>query len=326
MRRWPAAPRTSMLTRAERGNAWQARRQPSARSFSEIRLSSRSVGAVSSPEPTRTRHLPHVPRPAQSVGMSTAARTRPSNRVSYSPTSRVSPMGSTKTLGMPAASALGRRVRAGHAETLLLRLAAFAVALALDVLLGLGVLADHALVVAEDDLVRGLADHVVGIDRHLPAAADGVDDVGRHREARGVAAQALVDLNALGHAGAEVRGALGEVALVVVVGLDAVLDQLVHELLHDVGAVVDAGQEHRLVAQREAAVGEHVAGLLALGRELLGVVEVRVDVERLVLLEHRHELGGDALREDDGGAGADAHDLDVRDGVHALDDRLELIV
>src|SRR5450759_2621080 len=131
MRRWPAAPRTSMLTRAERGNAWQARRQPSARSFSEIRLSSRSVGAVSSPA------------------------------------SRVSPMGSTKTLGMPAASALGRpehvghavlavddllqaRVphlvqrgavlveHAGHADTLLLRLAAFAVALALDVLLGLG--------------------------------------------------------------------------------------------------------------------------------------------------------------------------------------------
>src|SRR5450756_1479213 len=240
-------------------------------------------GAWRSAVCTSMTRLPYVPRPAQSVGMSTAARTRPANRVSCSPTSRVSPMGSTKTLGMPAASALGRpehvghavlavddllqarvphlvqrgavRVEhAGHAETLLLRLAAFAVALALDVLLGLGVLADHALVVAEDDLVRGLADHVVGIDRHLPAAADGVDDVGRHREARGVAAQALVDLDALGHAGAEVRGALGEVALVVVVGLDAVLDQLVHELLHDVGAVVDAGQKHRLVAQREAAV------------------------------------------------------------------------
>src|SRR5450830_771685 len=194
MRRWPAAPRTSMLTRAERGYAWQARRQPSARSFSEIRLSSRSVGAVSSPKTTLTRHFPQVPRPAQSVGMSTAARTRPSNRVSCSPTSRVSPMGSTKTLGIPAASALGRpehvghavlavddllhaRVpdlaqrgavlveHAGHAEALLLRLAAFAVAFALDVLLGLGVLADHALIVAQHDLVRGLADHVVGIDR-----------------------------------------------------------------------------------------------------------------------------------------------------------------
>src|SRR5450756_3005531 len=170
MRRWPAAPRTSMLTRAERGDAWQARRQPSARSFSEMRLSSRSVGAVSSPEPTLTRHFPQVPRPAQSVGTSTAARTRPSNRVSCSPTSRVTPMGSTKTLGIPAASALGRHEHvghavlavddllqarvpdlaqrgavlvehAGHAEALLLRLAAFAVAFALDVLLGLGVLA-----------------------------------------------------------------------------------------------------------------------------------------------------------------------------------------
>ncbi len=99
MRRCPAVPRTSMLTRAERGYAWQARRQPSARSFSGMRLSSRSVGAVSSPEPSRTRHLPHVPRPAQSVGMSIAARTRPSSRFSCSSTARVSPMGSTKTLG-----------------------------------------------------------------------------------------------------------------------------------------------------------------------------------------------------------------------------------
>ena len=99
MRRCPAVPRTSMLTRAERGYAWQARRQPSARSFSGMRLSSRSVGAVSSPEPRRTRHLPQVPRPAQSVGMSIWARTSPSSRFSCSSTVSVMPMGSTKTFG-----------------------------------------------------------------------------------------------------------------------------------------------------------------------------------------------------------------------------------
>src|SRR5664280_562810 len=116
MRRCPAVPRTSMLTRAERGYAWQARRQPSARSFSGMRLSSRSVGAVSSPEPSRTRHFPHVPRPAQSVGISIAARTRPSNRLSCSSRARVSPMGSTKTLGtLCPASGLGRPEDVGHA-------------------------------------------------------------------------------------------------------------------------------------------------------------------------------------------------------------------
>ena len=97
MRRRPPVARTSMLTRADAGRAWQARRQPSARSFSEMRLSSRSVGGVSSPAPRRTRHLPQVPRPAQSLGTSTAARTSGSSRLSPSRTSRVTPMGSTKT-------------------------------------------------------------------------------------------------------------------------------------------------------------------------------------------------------------------------------------
>ena len=60
--------------------------------------------------------------------------------------------------------------------------------------------------------------------------------------------------------------------------------------------------------------------------ELVGVVEVRVQVERMVLLEHRAEFGGDALRTDDRHARADAHDLDVVDGAHAGDDLLELVV
>src|SRR5665647_793077 len=216
--------------------------------------------------------------------------------------------------------------QAGHAETLLLELAGVAVAVALHVVFGLGVLADHALVVAQDDLAGGLADHVVGEHRRLPAATDGVDDVRGHGEAGGVTAQALVDLDALGDTGAEMGRAFGQVALVVVVGLDPVLDQLVDELLHHVGAVVDATHEHCLVAQRDAGTVEKVAGGLALARELVGVVEVRVEVQRVVLGEHVHELGRDALRADDRHARADADDLHVVDRAHAGDDVLELIV
>ena len=98
------------------------------------------------------------------------------------------------------------------------------------------------------------------------------------------------------------------------------------ELLHDVGAVVDAAHEHRLVAHRDAGVGEEVAGQLALGGELLRVVEVRVEVERLVLPQHLDQLGRDALRADDRHARADADDLHVVDGAHALDDALQLVV
>ncbi len=206
---------------------------------------------------------------------------------------------------------------AGDAEPLALHLAVLAVAVALDVVSGFRVLADDALVVAQDDLARRLADDVVGEHGRLAAAADGVDDVGRHAEPGGVAAQALVDLDALGDAGAEVRRALGEVALVVVVRLHAVLQQLVRELLHDLGAVVDAAHQHRLVAHRDAGVAQAVAGELALGGELLRVVEVGVEVERLVLLQHRDELGRDALRADHRHARAEADDLHVVDGAHA---------
>ena len=56
------------------------------------------------------------------------------------------------------------------------------------------------------------------------------------------------------------------------------------------------------------------------------MVEVGVEEERVVLLEHGAELGGDALRADDRHARADAHDLDVIDGAHAGEDLLELVV
>ena len=49
-----------------------------------------------------------------------------------------------------------------------------------------------------------------------------------------MAAQALDDLDALADGRAEVAGALDQVALVQVVGADAVSDQLVHEVALDV--------------------------------------------------------------------------------------------
>ncbi len=50
---------------------------------------------------------------------------------------------------------------------------------------------------------------------------------------------------------------------------------------------------------------------------------MHVDVERVVLLEHGHELFRDPLGQDAGYARADADDLDVGDGTDALDDGLE---
>ena len=88
-------------------------------------------------------------------------------------------------------------------------------------------------------------------------------------------------------------------------------------------AVVDAREQHALVAEREPGVGQLVDRARDLGRDLVRVVEVHVDPERVVLLQHLAQLVVDALRQEDRHARADADDLDVRDRAQAAQDRLE---
>ena len=98
----------------------------------------------------------------------------------------------------------------------------------------------------------GVAHDVVRHDRDLAAAAGCINDELRHRVPGGVTAEALDDLQALADRRPEVPGALDQVALVEVVGPDPVLDQALDQLPLGVDAVVDARQEHGLVAQRDA--------------------------------------------------------------------------
>ena len=87
-----------MLTRSERGVVWQARRQPWASLLAGILPRSISLGSLKLPVPVRTRHLPQVPRPAQSTGTSTAPLVTTASSVSPSGISTVTPIGSTNTL------------------------------------------------------------------------------------------------------------------------------------------------------------------------------------------------------------------------------------
>ena len=87
-----------------------------------------------------------------------------------------------------------------------------------------------------------------------------------------------------------------------------------HQHALDVHRVVDARQQHALVAQRNPGVGHAGAGLAQLRRDLLGMVDVDVDPERVVFADHLAELVVDALRQEDRHAAADADDLDMRNG------------
>src|SRR3989304_4913196 len=73
------------------------------------------------------------------------------------------------------------------------------------------------------------------------------------------------------------------------------------------------GQEHRLVAEGNPGSGETVAGLGQLEGDLVGVVDVDVEPDRVKLLEHVAQVVVDPHRHKDGDAGSDPDDLGVFD-------------
>src|SRR3989304_4776030 len=70
-------------------------------------------------------------------------------------------------------------------------------------------------------------------------------------------------------------------------------------------------------------VGTPARGGLALGRDLVGVVEVQVHPQRVVASQGLAELVVHALRKEHGHARPDAHDLDVGDLAQAAPDAVE---
>ena len=96
-----------------------------------------------------------------------------------------------------------------------------------------------------------------------------------------------------------------------------------HERALDVDAVVDPRQQHGLIPDRDARPGELVDRPADLGRDLVGVIEMEIDPDRVIALEHLAQLVIDALGHEDRNAGADPDDFDVGDLPDAADDRFE---
>ena len=118
---------------------------------------------------------------------------------------------------------------------------------------------------------------VIGHDGDLATPAGSVDHVGGHGITGSVAAQTFHDLDALGNRGAEVTGTVHQVTLVDVVGAHADAHQVLHQLAHDVDVIVDACQQHGLVAERDAGAGELIGGRGELGGDLVGMVDVDIE-------------------------------------------------
>ena len=126
--------------------------------------------------------------------------------------------------------------------------------------------------------------------------------------------------------GAEMAGAADRVALIEVVGLHPALQQAVHQRLHHRRVVVDALEQHRLAAQRNAGIGQPRGRFGHLGRQFVGMGEMDAHPQRMMLLQHLHQILGDALRQHGRDLGADAQELDVLDRAQPAQQPVELVV
>ena len=166
-------------------------------------------------------------------------------------------------------------------------------------------------------------DDVLRVDGDFSTAAGAVDDELGDGVAGGVTTEALNDLDAFGHAGAEVRGALDEIALIEVVWANAAHEEFLDQFLLDLDGVVDPFEKNGLVSHDNAGVGQATEGVADLGGEFLGVVGVDGKEEGMELLEHIAEFRGDSLGEEKRDAGAEAEELNVGDFVETSEETLE---
>ena len=115
-------------------------------------------------------------------------------------------------------------------------------------------------------------------------------------------------------AGAQMRGPGREVAMMQVVGLDAVLDERAHQRAERIRIVIDAAQQHALAQHRDAGIDDPRAGRARLLGQLARMVGMQHHVGALARrLECTNECGRNPVRRHHRHAAVHAHDLDVLD-------------
>ncbi len=194
------------------------------------------------------------------------------------------------------------------------------------VMLRLGIGRDNALEIPEDRLSGSLTDDVVGHNGGFAAAAGCVNNKGGDAVAAGVAAQTLNDFDTLAYGGAEMGQTHGKIANIDVVRTNADANEILNKLFHHMYAVVDACKQNTLVAEGNACVCKHLTCALALFGDFIGMVEMRVQPNGMILFEHCAKLRGDPLRHDNRGSAAEADDFNMGHLAQLADDVFKLFV
>ena len=132
--------------------------------------------------------------------------------------------------------------------------------------------------------------------------------------------------NALADAGAQMRRAGNQIALVKVIRLHAAHEQFLHVRLHHRRVVVDVFEQDGLVAERNAGVGQAAQRVADFGRQFARMVRVNAHEERMKFFQHRAQFGRDALRQESRDARTDAQKFNVRNRAQPAQKIFQLVV
>ena len=182
-------------------------------------------------------------------------------------------------------------------------------------------------VVFQDRAVFIQVQQIVGRqERDFPAAARGIDHEMRNGHAAGMALKRLDDLQAGLHRRAEVVGPLGQVGLIQIIRLHAGQQELLHEPFHDFRIIVHPFQQHRLRPQRHTGVGQAPAGRFDLRGEFIGMIEMQVHIDRMILFDDLAQFRGNALGQRPGHAGTEPDEFEMRDGPERLQNTFDQVI
>ena len=118
----------------------------------------------------------------------------------------------------------------------------------------------------------------------------------------------------------------GKIANIDVVRTNADANEILNKLFHHMYAVVDACKQNTLVAEGNACVCKHLTCALALFGDFIGMVEMRVQPNGMVLFEHCAKLRGDPLRHDNRGSAAETDDFNMGHLAQLADDVFKLFI
>ncbi len=99
-----------------------------------------------------------------------------------------------------------------------------------------------------------------------------------------------------------------------------------NKFLHNVHAVVYSAKQNALVSKRNTGVSKPCAGCCTLFGNFLRMVEMSVEPDRMVLLEHVAKLRSDSLRAYNRSTGTDSDYLHMLDCTELLDYVLQSVV